>query len=47
MDLEEYCVNLFKPAYYLKIFDDLSIKIAYTTGIYSFEDVARHLTFTL
>jgi hypothetical protein len=47
MDLEEYCINLYKPAYYLKMFANLSIKIAYTTGINSFEDVARHLTFTL
>jgi|WetSurMetagenome_2_1015567.scaffolds.fasta_scaffold46418_2 hypothetical protein len=47
MDLEEYCVNLYKPAYYLKMFANLSIKNVYPAGINSFEDVARPLTITL
>lgn len=47
MDLEEYCVNFYKPAYYLRMFTNLSIKIAYPAGINSFEDAVRPLTFTL
>jgi hypothetical protein len=47
MDPEEYCINLFKPADYLKMFANLSIKIVYPAGINSFEDAAKHLTITL